>query len=108
MGGSFKKDPITPIQFQHQAHYFSKRNVVAICVDYRNGSDEGFTPIQAICDVKSAVRWVRQHSIELRVDAKKIVICGASAGGYIAVSSIMFNTLDDNADGKQLSIKHFS
>lgn len=94
-GGSFKKGPLTPTQFQHQAKYFSTLGLVTICVDYRNGHDEKFTPVQAICDVKSAVRWVRENSEELGVDPSKVIVCGASAGGYIAVSSIMFSELDD-------------
>ncbi|MFC5528721.1 alpha/beta hydrolase [Cohnella yongneupensis] len=94
-GGSFKKGPLSPAQFQHQAQYCSSRGIVAICVDYRNGYDEGFMPDQAICDAKSAVRWVRQHSEQLGVDPNKVVVCGASAGGYVAVSAIMFEYLDD-------------
>jgi acetyl esterase/lipase len=95
-GGSFIKDPKTPVQFQHQADYFSSKGMIAICVDYRNGSDEGFLPTQAICDVKSAVRWVRENSSDLGVDPNKIVVCGSSAGAYIAVSSIMFDDLNDD------------
>lgn len=94
-GGSFNKGPHTPAQFQHQAHYFSSIGLVAICVDYRNGHDEGFVPEQAICDVKSAVRWVRDNHDVLGVDPNRIIICGASAGGYISVSSIMFPEIDD-------------
>jgi acetyl esterase len=97
-GGSFHKGPLSPAQFQHQAKYFSSQGMIAICVDYRNGHDEGFTPIQAICDVKSAVRWVRKNSEELGIDQNKIVICGASAGGYIAVSSLMFQDIEDEFD----------
>jgi acetyl esterase len=96
-GGSFKKDPkVTPVQFQHQADYFSSNHMVAICVDYRNGSDEGFLPTQAIYDVQSAVRWVRANSSDLGVDPNKIVVCGSSAGAYITVSSIMFDDLNDD------------
>ena len=87
----------TPAQFQHQAHYFSMLGIVAICVDYRNGADAGFAPDQAIKDAKSAVRWVRDHSEELGVDPDRIAMCGSSAGGYVAVSSIMFDHLDDDA-----------
>lgn len=94
-GGSFKKDPKLPNQFQHQAHYFSTLGMLAICVDYRNGADEGFTPPQAISDVQSAVRYVRKNAIELGVDPNNIIVCGSSAGGYIIVSSIMFSNLDD-------------
>ncbi|WP_245640241.1 alpha/beta hydrolase [Paenibacillus dakarensis] len=61
-GGSFHKGSLSPLQFQHQAHYFSTLGVTAICTDYRNSYDDGFSPIQAICDTKSAVRWVRKHA----------------------------------------------
>ncbi|MEY8749264.1 alpha/beta hydrolase [Alkalicoccobacillus gibsonii] len=94
-GGSFKIDPKLPNQFQHQAHYFSTLGMLAICVDYRNGADEGFIPPQAISDVKSAVRYVRRNANELGVDPNNIIVCGSSAGGYITVSSIMFPDLDD-------------
>lgn len=97
-GGSFKKGPRTPAQFQHQAKYFSTKGLVAICVDYRNGHDEGFTPVQAIADVKSAVRWVRRNHAELGVDPNKIIVCGASSGGYSAISSVMFPEIDDEVD----------
>lgn len=97
IGGSFKKNPYrTPAHFQHQANYLSSQGIVAICVDYRTGRDEGFTPIQAIVDAKSAVRWVRKHSLKLGINPDKIVMCGSSAGGYISVSSIMFQDLNDD------------
>jgi acetyl esterase len=104
IGGSFGKGPRTPADFQHQAKYLSSKGIVAICVDYRNGHDEGFTPIQAICDVKSAVRWLRENASDFGVDPEKIAVCGSSAGGYIAVSSIMFDHI--NNDGDNLSINH--
>jgi acetyl esterase len=104
IGGSFGKGPRTPADFQHQAKYLSSKGVVSICVDYRTGHEEGFTPIQAICDVKSAVRWLRENASDLGVDPEKIVVCGSSAGGYIAVSSIMFDHL--NNDGDNLSTNH--
>jgi len=104
IGGSFGKGPRTPADFQYHAEYLSSKGIVAICVDYRNGHDEGFTPIQAICDVKSAVRFLRENAPDLGVDPAKIVVCGSSAGGYIAVSSIMFNHM--NNDGDNLSIDH--
>jgi acetyl esterase len=100
IGGSFGKGPRTPADFQHQAKYLSSKGVVSICVDYRTGHDEGFTPIQAICDVKSAVRWLREHAADFGVDQHKIVVSGSSAGGYIAVSSIMFDHINDESDNQ--------
>lgn len=100
IGGSFKKDPVSPTRFQPQAKHFSSKGMVAICVDYRNGKDEGFSPIQAICDVKSSVRWVRENAILLGIDPNKLVVCGSSAGAYITVSSIMFDDLNDERDNQ--------
>jgi acetyl esterase/lipase len=97
-GGSFHKGPLSPLQFQHQANYFSTLGVTAICTDYRNSYDEGFSPTQAICDTKSAVRWVRKHADQLGIDRNKIVVCGASAGGYMAIASLMFEDIDDDID----------
>ncbi|WP_163583318.1 alpha/beta hydrolase [Gracilibacillus saliphilus] len=105
-GGSFKKNPKSPVQFQHQANYFASKGMVAICVDYRNGSDKDFLPTQAITDVKSAVRWVRKNSSELGVDPNKIVVCGSSAGGYITISSIMFKDLNDESEYSNQSSDH--
>ncbi|WP_342587513.1 alpha/beta hydrolase [Halalkalibacter urbisdiaboli] len=51
-----------------------------------------------MCNVKSAVRWVRENSDDLGVDPQKIVVCGSSAGGYISVSSIMFENINDDSD----------
>lgn len=98
IGGSFSVNPVSPTRFQHQAKYFSSKGMVSVCVDYRNGRDEEFSPIQAICDVKSAVRWVRENASTLEVDPDKIVICGSSAGSYITVSAMMFDHLNDESD----------
>ena len=34
-------------------------------------------------DVKTAVRWVKEHSSEYRFDPERIVLIGESAGGYL-------------------------
>ncbi|TKC15745.1 alpha/beta hydrolase [Robertmurraya kyonggiensis] len=102
-GGSFNKGKYTAAQFQHQANYFSSIGIVSICVDYRNANDEEFSPIQAISDAKTAVRWVRQNSNDLGVDPEKIVMCAASSGGYTAVSSIMFENINNENDDIYIS-----
>lgn len=106
IGGTFAKNPQSPAVFQQQANYFASLDMVAICVDYRAGHDAGFTPKHAIADAKSSVRWVRQHADELGVDSEKIVMCGASAGGYVCVSSIMFDHVDDDPVYHQRSCNH--
>ena len=50
-------------------------------IDYRLAPDFRFP--QAIEDVYSAIRWVKAHAAEYRVDASKIMIIGESAGGFL-------------------------
>jgi acetyl esterase len=89
-GGSYTKNNGTsPARFEHHAQYFSKIGMVAICVDYRNANDQGFSPYHAIEDARSAVRWVREHAEQLGIDPEKVVVCGASSGGYTALCSIL-------------------
>jgi acetyl esterase/lipase len=47
-------------------------------------SKEGVWP-QNIKDCRDAVRWVRAHAKELRVNPDKIAVAGGSAGGYLAL-----------------------
>ncbi|HEY3898085.1 MAG TPA: alpha/beta hydrolase [Chthoniobacter sp.] len=51
-------------------------------VDYRLSTQAQF-PAQAH-DIKAAIRYLRAHQTELGIDAHRIVISGASAGGHLA------------------------
>lgn len=48
-------------QFAPQAKHLAQRGMVAVLVDYRMRSRHGTTPLDAIADAKSAVRWVRSR-----------------------------------------------
>ena len=50
-------------------------------IDYRLAPEAHFP--EAIADLDSAISWVKAHSAEYRVDARKIAIIGESAGGYL-------------------------
>lgn len=102
-GGSFVRNNRTAAQFQHHAYYFASRGFKSICVDYRNANDTEFKPAQAIMDAKSAIRYVRNNSMELGIDPAKVIMCGASSGGYTCVSSILFNELNDLEDEFEIS-----
>jgi len=49
-------------------------------IDYRLAPAVHFP--EAMEDVNSAIRWVKAHSAEYRVDASKLAIVGESAGGF--------------------------
>ena len=50
-------------------------------IDYRLAPEAHFP--EAIADVNSAIRWVKAHAAEYRLDGRKIAIVGESAGGYL-------------------------
>ncbi len=71
------------------AAWFRDHGIVGICADYRVKSRHGTTPVECIRDAKSAVRYVREHAGELRIDPLKIIVAGGSAGGHIAACTVI-------------------
>ena len=68
-------------QFFPQSEYFSKRGMMAISAEYRHWTT---SPVESVIDGKSAINWIRNHALKLRIDTKRIAAAGASAGGHIA------------------------
>jgi acetyl esterase/lipase/type 1 glutamine amidotransferase len=62
---------------------FARRGYWVASIDYRL-SDVARFPA-AVLDCKRAVRWVRSHAEELRIDSGKIGVWGFSAGGHLAL-----------------------
>lgn len=63
--------------------YFADRGVVAATMEYRllDGSERWPAPL---IDAQLAVRWLREHASDLRIDTRRICAYGHSAGGHIA------------------------
>ena len=50
---------------------------MGILIDYRVSSRfSGSTPMDAVTDARTAVRWVRGHAADLGIDPQKLVGCG--------------------------------
>jgi acetyl esterase len=58
-----------------------------------------------VTDGKSAIRWMKQHAVELGVDPKRIIAGGGSAGGHIAVLATLTPGLDYPKDPKGIDTK---
>jgi acetyl esterase len=101
------------------AEYLASRGMVAITANYsmhpKNGKGKMALPEgeskKRICvmDGKSVIRWVKQHADELGVAANRIVAGGASAGGHIAVLSMLDNEYNNPKDpeGVNTDVKAF-
>lgn len=80
-GGGWRSG--SPFQFHRQAAYLALRHdFFAVSIRYRLAGDAPFPA--AVEDVKCAVRWVRAHAAQWRIDPHRIAIVGGSAGAHLA------------------------
>ena len=85
--------------------YWSKRGMVAVSVDYRlKNRDQVQVPLACVKDAKSAIRFLRSNSSRLKVDPKRIVAMGDSAGGQLAAATATLTDTKTNDDAYELSI----
>jgi len=89
-----------PSQFKSQAQHFAGLGCVAICAEYRISSKHKTTPVEAVRDAKSAVRYVREHAKELGIGSDRIVVAGGSAGGHLAACTSLIPGYLDEKDAK--------
>lgn len=91
---------------KNQCTFFADKGLVAITASYRllirNSSDAKDSVFKCIEDAKSAVRWVKLHATELGIDTGKVILGGASAGGFLATEAALNPSI--NAPGDDLSV----
>lgn len=80
-------------KFYHtvDARFLASKGYSAFSINYRLAPDHTFPA--CILDCKTAVRWVRTHAKEFKVDPKKIGSFGHSAGGHL--SALLATTSGD-------------
>ena len=74
-------------QFYPHCQHLADQGIVAMAAEYRVKSRNGTTPFECVMDGNSAIRWVRNHASELRIDPKRIIAGGGSAGGHVAAAT---------------------
>lgn len=65
------------------AEFFAGLGLLAVSIGYRL-SGEAPAPA-ALEDCRCAVRWLRAHAADLDLDPSRLVACGGSAGGHLAL-----------------------
>jgi len=73
----------SPYHFSRQARILAENGYIGACIEYRLSAESTFPA--AIEDVKCAVRWLRAHAAQYRVNGKKIAVSGGSAGGHLSL-----------------------
>ena len=80
-----------------RARRYAAKGLTAIAIQYRLSDFKTITPLDAMADTRDAIRWIRAHAQELRVDSRKVAVYGWSAGGHLGVSAMLFD--DARTDG---------
>jgi len=92
-------------QFERQSIYFASRGMVAISAEYRIRNKHGTTPIEAIEDAKSAIRFVRSKAKSFSINPNRIAAAGGSAGGHLAAVAGNIDLFDSLNEDLSISSK---
>jgi acetyl esterase len=79
--------------------YWASRGMVAVSIAYRlKDRDHVEVPLECVKDAKSAIRFLRAHADELKIDPDRIVAAGDSAGGQLAAATATITGEQTNDD----------
>lgn len=84
-------------QFAPHCVYFAARGMLAVAFDYRVSTKHQTSPVEAMADARSAMRWLRLNALELGINPGKIIGAGGSGGAHIITSAAMLNSDFDEA-----------
>ena len=92
-------------QFERQSMYFASRGMVAISAEYRIKNKHGTSPINAMEDAKSAIRFLRLNSKSFSINPDRIAAAGGSAGGHLAAVTANIKLFDNKNEDLNVSSK---
>jgi acetyl esterase/lipase len=93
----------TPVWGYNICRYFADRDMVTISFQYRLSDNRAVTPIAAIEDAKSAIRWTRQNADILGINPDQIAAAGFSAGGHLAATTAMVEDFQPAGEDETVS-----
>ena len=92
-------------QFERQSMYFASRGMIAISAEYRIKNKHGTTPIQAMEDAKSAIRFLRLNAKSFFINPNRIAAAGGSAGGHLAAVTANIDLFENVSEDLGISSK---
>jgi len=94
-GGAYQG--LAPHEGNDYALWLNQHGVTGFVLKYRLGS-HGYRHPAMLNDAARAVRWVRAHASDFKVDPDRVGIMGSSAGGHLAATLLThFDAGDTNA-----------
>lgn len=101
-----------PSEFYEACRRFARKGYITFSFQYRlsRNADGSFphpdiSPIESVKDARSAIRWIRSHADSLRIDSDKIVVGGQSAGGQLALSTALLDSINESTDNMAINPK---
>ena len=83
-GGAWTSGDLTGTQGLDEA--LAKNGFVVASLEFRHNAD-GYPT--SLVDINHAIRWIKAHARDLKVDPNRIGIGGASSGGHLAMLAAM-------------------
>lgn len=96
-------DNMNITQFGPQCMHFAERGVVSILAEYRTRTGHGASPVDAMSDARSAIRWVRYNAEALRIDPNRVVAAGGSGGAQMVLAAAMIPGVADDRNDPNIS-----
>ena len=94
-GGAYAR--LAPHEGNDYALWLNQHGVACFVLKYRLGSSGYRHPVM-LNDAARAVRWVRAHADEFKIDSHRVGIIGSSAGGHLAATLLThFDVGDTNS-----------
>ena len=100
----------SPSEFHEACIRYARKGFITFSFHYRlsvkkDGSipHPDITPVECVKDARSAMRWIRENADEFHIDPKKIVACGQSAGGHLALSTALIEQVNEATDNLDVS-----
>jgi acetyl esterase/lipase len=91
---------LAPHEGNDYALWLNQHGVTCFVLKYRLGS-HGYRHPAMLNDAARAVRWVRAHADDFKIDSHRIGIMGSSAGGHLASTLVThFDAGDTNSADK--------
>lgn len=99
-----------PSEFYGACRRYAEKGFTTFSFQYRlSMNEDGSYPnpdvklIESAKDARSAMRWLRENAVYLRIDPDKIVASGQSAGGQLAWATALFDDINEQTDDLNIS-----
>lgn len=100
----------SPSEFYNACIRYAEKGFITFSFHYRlsimeDGTvpDPDITLVECVKDARSALRWVRENAASFHIDPDKIIAAGQSAGGQLALSTAMFDDINEKSDNLDIS-----